>query len=313
MPGAEAHSLWQVSYWIYLPSIVKRLFSFITPLFFVLFVTNFLFCNPLHFCMPLNLFVCFMLYILCQQCSKVNCSREITVFVSLLKTSKVPVGKVREPLESNSLQFEPSKSVSCHWIWTAQCPKCYFYLFIIQFRHILRQLYWFRTGSPIVPLFEATHLRLGQNCKLNLIKLLKSWLSHLVYFWKAFCSLLGTTVSLTSGYHPQSNGQTERLNQELETGLRCLVSQNPAMWSKHLILVEYAHLPCSVLPLVSPLPSVVMSHHYFQSWRKRSAFLQPRPSSVCAIVSGMGLVRCCFKVRPGPRGQLIVSGPGSFP
>ena len=28
-------------------------------------------------------------------------------------------------------------------------------------------------------------------------------------FWKEFCHLLGATVSLTSGYHPQSNGQTE--------------------------------------------------------------------------------------------------------
>ena len=70
-------------------------------------------------------------------------------------------------------------------------------------------------------------------------------------FWKAFCSLLGATVSLSSGYHPQSNGQSERLNQELETGLRCLVSQNPASWSKHLIWVEYAHntLPSSATGL----------------------------------------------------------------
>lgn len=51
-------------------------------------------------------------------------------------------------------------------------------------------------------------------------------------FWKAFCQLLGAMVSLTSGYHPQTNGQAERLNQELETGLRCLCSQNPSSWSK---------------------------------------------------------------------------------
>lgn len=49
-------------------------------------------------------------------------------------------------------------------------------------------------------------------------------------------------VSLFSGYHPQSNGQMERLNQELETGLRCLVSQNPTPWCKHLIWVD-VHTP----------------------------------------------------------------------
>ena len=66
-------------------------------------------------------------------------------------------------------------------------------------------------------------------------------------FWKEFCKLIGAKVSLTSGYHPEANGQTERLNQQLETGLRCLVSQNPATWSKHLVWVEYAHntLPTS--------------------------------------------------------------------
>lgn len=53
--------------------------------------------------------------------------------------------------------------------------------------------------------------------------------------------LIFPPTRLTSGYHPQSNGQMERLNQELETCLRCLISQNPTTWSKHLIWAEYAH------------------------------------------------------------------------
>ncbi|KAK3511514.1 hypothetical protein QTP70_008986 [Hemibagrus guttatus] len=32
--------------------------------------------------------------------------------------------------------------------------------------------------------------------------------------WRAFCTYLGVNDSLSSGYHPQSNGQTERLSQE---------------------------------------------------------------------------------------------------
>ena len=38
-----------------------------------------------------------------------------------------------------------------------------------------------------------------------------------VRFWKAFCTLISTSVSLLSGFHPQSNGQTERPNQSMET------------------------------------------------------------------------------------------------
>ncbi|KAK3531817.1 hypothetical protein QTP70_029717 [Hemibagrus guttatus] len=35
------------------------------------------------------------------------------------------------------------------------------------------------------------------------------------WVWHAFCRQLGINVSLSSGYHPQSNDQAERLNQEI--------------------------------------------------------------------------------------------------
>ena len=59
--------------------------------------------------------------------------------------------------------------------------------------------------------------------------------------WRAFCRGLGATVSLSSGYHPQSNGQAERANQCLGTMLRCVAARQPASWSKYLPWVEYAH------------------------------------------------------------------------
>ena len=59
--------------------------------------------------------------------------------------------------------------------------------------------------------------------------------------WRAFCTALGATASLTSGYHPQSNGQTERANQEMEAALRCISTAEPSSWSARLPWVEYAH------------------------------------------------------------------------
>ena len=63
-------------------------------------------------------------------------------------------------------------------------------------------------------------------------------------FWKDFCS---ASPSLSSGFHPQSNGQTERTNQKLEVALRCMVSENASSWSQWLPWIEYAHnsLPSS--------------------------------------------------------------------
>ncbi|KAL4007301.1 hypothetical protein ACER0C_001153 [Sarotherodon galilaeus] len=59
--------------------------------------------------------------------------------------------------------------------------------------------------------------------------------------WKEFCMQIGAKVSLSSGFHPQSNGQTERTNQELEAALRCVVSHNQTTWSEQLPWIEYAH------------------------------------------------------------------------
>ncbi|XP_063782381.1 uncharacterized protein LOC134932160, partial [Pseudophryne corroboree] len=60
-------------------------------------------------------------------------------------------------------------------------------------------------------------------------------------FWRAFCSDLQISVSLSSGYHPQSNGQTERVNQSLEQFLRCYVSKCQTDWVAHLSMAECAY------------------------------------------------------------------------
>lgn len=50
----------------------------------------------------------------------------------------------------------------------------------------------------------------------------------------------------------QSNGQTERKNQEMETALCCLVSSNPCSWAQHLVWVEYTHTLTSSASDLSP-------------------------------------------------------------
>ncbi|KAI4905793.1 hypothetical protein NFI96_024897 [Prochilodus magdalenae] len=58
--------------------------------------------------------------------------------------------------------------------------------------------------------------------------------------WKAFMHKLGISVSLTSGYHPQSNGQCERANQELAKFLRVYCYDNWSDWAMYLPWAEIA-------------------------------------------------------------------------
>ncbi len=58
--------------------------------------------------------------------------------------------------------------------------------------------------------------------------------------WHAFFRLLGVTVSLSSGYHPQSNGQTERKIQEIGRYLRAYCHEHQDSWSQYLPWAEYA-------------------------------------------------------------------------
>uniref|UniRef100_A0A8C1XKU4 Integrase n=1 Tax=Cyprinus carpio TaxID=7962 RepID=A0A8C1XKU4_CYPCA len=70
-------------------------------------------------------------------------------------------------------------------------------------------------------------------------------------FWKEFCSLIGATASLSSGFHPQTNGQAEQANQIVASILHSLAFRNPASWAEQLPWAEYAHnsLPSSATGL----------------------------------------------------------------
>lgn len=50
---------------------------------------------------------------------------------------------------------------------------------------------------------------------------------------------MGTELRYNSAYHPQSDGQTERVNQCIESYLRCLSSAEPKKWALHLSMAEY--------------------------------------------------------------------------
>ncbi|KAK3548129.1 hypothetical protein QTP70_004869 [Hemibagrus guttatus] len=60
--------------------------------------------------------------------------------------------------------------------------------------------------------------------------------------WHAFCRQLGINVSLSLGYHPQSNGQAERLNEEIGRFLWTYCNREQHRWSEFLPWAEYAQI-----------------------------------------------------------------------
>ncbi|WVZ49084.1 hypothetical protein U9M48_000465 [Paspalum notatum var. saurae] len=58
-------------------------------------------------------------------------------------------------------------------------------------------------------------------------------------FWKELFQLAGVALHISTAYHPQSDGQTERVNQCLETYLRCFVHTCPKKWSDWLATTEF--------------------------------------------------------------------------
>ena len=58
-------------------------------------------------------------------------------------------------------------------------------------------------------------------------------------FWRAVFSLLGTRLAMSTAYHPQTDGQTERVNRVLEDVLRSYATSF-IQWSDFLPLAEFA-------------------------------------------------------------------------
>jgi hypothetical protein len=51
----------------------------------------------------------------------------------------------------------------------------------------------------------------------------------------------GTKLIHSSAYHPQTSGQTERVNQILEDMLRACVLEFPHKWDDYLPLAEFSY------------------------------------------------------------------------
>ncbi|KZV42306.1 hypothetical protein F511_32388 [Dorcoceras hygrometricum] len=60
-------------------------------------------------------------------------------------------------------------------------------------------------------------------------------------FWRSLHTSLGTKLHFSTAFHPQTDGQTKKVNQVLEDLLRACTIDFQGSWESKLPLVEFAY------------------------------------------------------------------------
>jgi hypothetical protein len=60
-------------------------------------------------------------------------------------------------------------------------------------------------------------------------------------FWRELCHALGVASNLSTAFHPQTDGQTERINQSLEQYLRLYINYLQDDWVEYLPIAEFSY------------------------------------------------------------------------
>jgi transposase InsO family protein len=99
-------------------------------------------------------------------------------------------------------------------------------------------------------------------------------------FWTEFNRILGTKLKLSTAAHPQTDGQTENLNQYIDQRLRPFVNYYQDNWSELLPIIDYVQ---ATLPQDSTgLPPIMITSGY----EPRTTFDWTRPEKLPTTVQG---------------------------
>ncbi|KAL0401593.1 UNVERIFIED_CONTAM: hypothetical protein Slati_4189200 [Sesamum latifolium] len=92
-------------------------------------------------------------------------------------------------------------------------------------------------------------------------------------FWTELFKILGSKLSMSSSYHPQSDGQTERFNSKLKEYLRHFVRGTQKNWVKILDVAQLFSMPKRALPPIRALLKLSLGSN-------RSSFTLSTPHKV---------------------------------
>lgn len=104
--------------------------------------------------------------------------------------------------------------------------------------------------------------------------------------------------SVSSGFHPQANGQSERANQQMEMVLSCRASHDPASWTMQLPWVKYS---------MNSQPSSSMGLSPFQCCLGYQPPVFPAQEEDVGVPSAQAFISCCRRTWRRARSALLRS------
>ena len=96
---------------------------------------------------------------------------------------------------------------------------------------------WFSFKNMVQLLYDKVYLLY----RLPLQIILDRGVQYLAKLFQEWCKILGIESTMLTAYHPQTDGQTECVNQALEQYLRCYVDYNLSNWLDLLPSAEFAY------------------------------------------------------------------------
>ena len=103
---------------------------------------------------------------------------------------------------------------------------------------ILRPTYNTMTAVDTARLFVDLVVRAHGLPKVIVLDRDTKFTSH---FWKEVHRVMGTTLAMSLGFHPETDGQKERSNRSIEEMLRAFVGKRQNDWDERLGMVEFAY------------------------------------------------------------------------
>uniref|UniRef100_A0A803TM34 Gypsy retrotransposon integrase-like protein 1 n=1 Tax=Anolis carolinensis TaxID=28377 RepID=A0A803TM34_ANOCA len=161
---------------------------------------------------------------------------------AVCQQSKTPVGRPRGLLSSLPVPERPWQIISMDFI--SDLPKSGGYTCIWVVVDLFSKLAHFIPCStipaaPTLALLFTKHIyRLHGAPEVIISDRAPQFVSR---FWRHFHECLGTKLNVSSAFHPQTDGQSERVNGLLEQYLRCFCLDQPTAWVKWLPVAEFAY------------------------------------------------------------------------